>query len=61
METVDQAAQYNVVSGQQFTLVFIFGAQQALYTMVPQASATAGGPVPLVHPGVLALVNTVPL
>ena len=34
METIDQAAQYNVVSGQQFTLVFIFGAQQALYTMV---------------------------
>ena len=58
METVDQAAQYNVVSGQQFTLVFIFGAQQALYTMVPQASVIAGGPLPLIHPGALTPLNT---
>lgn len=38
MNDTDQAAAYNTYNGQQFTLVLIFGAQQALYTMVPQAT-----------------------
>jgi Na+-driven multidrug efflux pump len=38
MGTAYSGAGYDAYSGMQFSLVFIFGAQQALYTMVPQAT-----------------------
>ena len=38
MGSAVSGAGYDAYTGMQFTLVFIFGAQQALYTMVPQAT-----------------------